>query len=860
MQTKDKSKRRRSGGAPFIHLVSPSAEGGAREVDAVGAAPPPPSDTGLRRRNSLRVWRRFGFMSLALVVGLLLGRAVILGALTPFPIAAYAASTQMRRGVSIWVSVGLVVGALTAISAGANPFMVAAMLLAYRAIVWWMKRFESVDMHVIPFLVFAVDTGFRLGFSIPVQGFTWFAVGMSTVDGVLAFILTVLFLQMPPFVGGLRPTKPLRPDEIVGVVILLASVLTGLHGLSLSGVSLEGVLARFLVVVFAAVGGAGIGGAVGIVTGVILVLGVPAYGPLIGILGFAGVLAGLLREGRRFAVAAGFFVGAALLTLYTVKTADLRPELVEAAIATLLFLATPNTVFDYFARFVPGTPQHGLTQQEHVRRVKDIMVARIREVARVFAELSSSFKDATAPVVAPDAALSQTVETTVNDVCRKCRKYNRCWEQDFYATYREVEETVAELEASPRMEVADIPSAFHTRCVKLELFLGSLKKSGAAVAKELSLLRQLDESRSLVASQLDGVSKIMGDLAMDISREAGGRRRQEDQILAVIGSLGLEVQGVDIVSLEEGKVEIEILQRSPSGHDECGKLIAPLLSEALGEALSVRDTQLAPDGSYQVVTLASSKRYQVSAGFAGAAKDGGLQSGDSYSVVDVGASRSAVALSDGMGNGIRASQESGAAVTLVQQLLRAGFDESVAIKTVNSALFFRSTEEMYATLDLAIIDLFSAEVDMLKVGSVPSYIKRGKEVSVIRGENLPIGILSDIEVQTKALHAAEGDILVFMSDGILDAVSQKSDPEGWVKSLLERFETGDPQTLADLVLEAAVRAAGGLIRDDMTVLCAKIERYKPQWATIRLPNLPSLRGSRGKKEAPVEDRARLVHV
>ncbi len=168
-------------------------------------------------------------------------------------------------------------------------------------------------------------------------------------------------------------------------------------------------------------------------------------------------------------------------------------------------------------------------------------------------------------------------------------------------------------------------------------------------------------------------------------------------------SSGYPILSIDIISLEEGNVEIEIKHQYHTGLDECRKIIAPLLSDILGENIAVKKEQLErnEDGCYTVL-FGSAKEYEVDTGIAGAAKGGDLLSGDSFSTVELGNGKFAVALSDGMGNGERAKMESSTALTILQQLLQSGMDEELAIKSVNSVLLLRSTEEMFATIDVAL--------------------------------------------------------------------------------------------------------------------------------------------------------------
>ena len=256
-------------------------------------------------------------------------------------------------------------------------------------------------------------------------------------------------------------------------------------------------------------------------------------------------------------------------------------------------------------------------------------------------------------------------------------------------------------------------------------------------------------------------------------------------------------------------------------------------------AVKAEQYERSEDGYYTVL-FGSAKEYEVDTGIAGAAKGGDLLSGDSFSTVELGNGKFAVALSDGMGNGERAKMESSTALTILQQLLQSGMDEELAIKSVNSVLLLRSTEEMFATIDVALIDQYNALTTFLKTGSTPSFIKRGSEVMTISVHNLPVGILQDIEVDLIQLQLKPGDTLIMITDGIYDAPGPAVNKELWLKRLIMEIDTTDPQEFADLLLDKVVRYDQGEIKDDMTVVVATIHKYQPEWATFRLPNAPHI--------------------
>src|SRR5699024_7814881 len=120
----------------------------------------------------------------------------------------------------------------------------------------------------------------------------------------------------------------------------------------------------------------------------------------------------------------------------------------------------------------------------------------------------------------------------------------------------------------------------------------------------------------------------------------------------------------------------------------------------------------------------------------------------------------------------------------------------------------------------------------LKIGSSPSIIKRGDEVIQIESNNLPIGIIEHVEMEAVAEKLKPDDLLIMMSDGVFDGPKQVKNNDAWLHRKVQEMKTDDPQEIADLLLEEVIRSEMGLIRDDMTVVVAKVKRHRPQWATF----------------------------
>ena len=90
-------------------------------------------------------------------------------------------------------------------------------------------------------------------------------------------------------------------------------------------------------------------------------------------------------------------------------------------------------------------------------------------------------------------------------------------------------------------------------------------------------------------------------------------------------TLAFRLSNVEIYSLEQGNIDIDMTIPNMKGHGECEKIIAPMLSDILGETILVKFRGMLnyPNGFYHV-TFRSAKAYTVETGVAHAAKDGGF--------------------------------------------------------------------------------------------------------------------------------------------------------------------------------------------------------------------------------------------
>jgi len=774
---------------------------------------------------------------LLFIIGFLLGRALILATLTPFSLPFFATVYLIRRDKAPLTLIGIIAGAATlSITDALSTFALTVFFIViYRITKKWLQN----EVKLLPFHVFTILLIGSLveGYLFSGQ-FTLYELMMAGVESSLGFILTLIFLQSLPLLSISKRRQSLKTEEIVCLIILLASVMTGTIGWSIYDLSIEHILSRYLVLLFAFVGGATVGSTVGVVTGLIFSLASVTSFFHMSLLAFSGLLCGLLKEGKKIGVAIGLFIATLLVGMYGEGSENLVKTVSETAVAVCLFLLTPKAFTSKLAKYIPGTNEYTQEQQQYMRKMRDVTAQRVAQFSNVFQALSNSFSSQEEKLDSGDTnqELDYFLSNVTEKTCQLCHRKEQCWTKNFTTTYDYMREMMTEMEHKDGGVSQKLYKEWSIHCIKPKKVMEAMQQELTYYKVNQKLKRQVQESRRLVADQLLGVSEVMDDFAKEIQRERENHHKQEELILEAMQAFGIQIEQVEIYSLEQGNVDIDMTIPDCQGHGECEKLIAPMLSDILDDTILVNSEECSayPNG-FCHVTFRSAKAFAVETGVAHAAKDGGLVSGDSYSMIELGGGKYAIAISDGMGNGERAHVESKETLELLQKILQSGIEEKVAIKSVNSVLSLRTTDEIFSTLDLAMIDLQNAKTRFLKIGSTPSFIKRGTKVLKVQASNLPMGIIQEFEVDVVSEQLKAGDLLIMMSDGVFEGPKHVENYDLWMKRKISELKTDEPQAVADLIMEEVIRSRSGYIEDDMTVVVSKIKHNTPKWASIPVP-------------------------
>ena len=340
--------------------------------------------------------------------------------------------------------------------------------------------------------------------------------------------------------------------------------------------------------------------------------------------------------------------------------------------------------------------------------------------------------------------------------------------------------------------------------------------------------KKMDENKKNVSKQLEGVSQAISNLANDITKQDENFSEEKEKIKFLLKQKEIAVKDLQIKQEKTGRYQIKIYTSICENEDgvQCGmKKISQCLTKVLGcdMILQKQECGLRQNKKSCMYSFVSQDKFRLQVGIAKTTKKGSAISGDTSLQTKLEDGKYLIAISDGMGSGPEARKSSKIAIKMLERLLTSGFEKENSIKLINSTVSANTEEDMYATLDVEIFDLYAGNVEFIKNGACPTYIKRDDGVQILKSQSLPAGIIDDIDLVTYDKDLKDGDILVICSDGIIDSNKEYLNKELWIKYLLEDIKTDDVQQIADIILKEAIDYDYGQEKDDMTIIVTKVK-------------------------------------
>lgn len=186
--------------------------------------------------------------------------------------------------------------------------------------------------------------------------------------------------------------------------------------------------------------------------------------------------------------------------------------------------------------------------------------------------------------------------------------------------------------------------------------------------------------------------------------------------------------------------------------------------------------------------------------------------------------RWAVVVGDVAGKGMAAAKQMARLSTVLRQALLTETGVAAVVRKVNRDLCRFGDADRYVTLLLGVLDVRAHTLTVVRAGHPAPLIRRaagGIEIGSAMRNALLLGFDPDAEYGEVVIHFEPGDVVVFFSDGITEAMDRSSRWFGddRLRQTIEQVEAGPKATGEAILREVRGFVGGDSQSDDITLVC-----------------------------------------
>ena len=666
------------------------------------------------------------------------------------------------------------------------------------------------------------------------SGFTVYDVLVAISMSITTVVFYKIFVNSVVVVEEFSERKAFSIEEVIGASLLLAIAATAFGSFSIFGFSIRNIISILIVMFLGWRNGILVGTTSGVAIGVTLGVISGTEPVMIAAYAISGMIAGILNKFGKIGVIVGFFIGAGVLAYVSNGwTADLiiYKEILIAGLGLLAMPKSLNINIEEFlgGKFLPTSPVGSLTrskEKETADKLNNVSDA-IKDIANSYKNDDGEDKETNLNLFISEL-LNQLDSKQDNLLYEDLSKTENGIDEELFVILRKKQEIDRKdlLETFARHNSFIVGAEDNKTSNYLENNIQEIIKcvnDAYRISKSNFVLKKkLTENKKNMSTQLGEVSKVISNLADDIKEDIKNEEKYEKQkqeIIKLTSQLDIQLEDIRIKKANSGRFIVDIFLAIGETTNSKKEKICKMVSMVFKQDMIIRETN-----DEKIVRVISEDKYLISIGTSGTVKKGSVISGDNILKASLDDGKYLVAISDGMGSGIEAEKSSKLALQMLEKLLKSGFEKDTSIELINSTILNSTDKELYATLDIAIIDLYLGNIEFIKNGACPTYIKNNKRINLIKSLTLPAGIVDNVDLSLYDKNIDDNDIMIMCSDGIIDSNVEYKNKELWVKYLLEDIETDDSQKIADLILNEAIDNNYGIAKDDMSVIVCKFKK------------------------------------
>ena len=666
-----------------------------------------------------------------------------------------------------------------------------------------------------------------------ISGYTLYDVLSGITLSIIALVFYKIFVNSITVLQNFREKRAFSIEELIGASLMIAIALGSFGDVSILGFGIKNVLSILLVMILGWKNGILVGATSGVTIGITLGVITGSEPIMIAAYAISGMMAGILNRFGKVGVVVGFGLGNILLAYvsngYTVELIYFK-EILAASIGLLLIPKNLNIDLEEFignSKFLPIVPERALNKSKE-------MAENLNNVSEAIQKMATTYKKTESMTYEANTQMNANKLIFIAELLNNLEPYRE------NMLYEDISDTEGELIDKIFVYLLDKQEIDQEALMKIFSECNSyiigfedkdtnnyLEENISQIIRALNLSykvsksdfiwrKRVEENKKNMKKQLDGVSKAIKKMAKNIEEDIQKEelyKEEKKEIIELLRSKDLEI--ADMTIKKDGRYLTEIYTNEIFETKKI-EIIENILTQVLKEKV-VLNQEMAVG---KKLIFLSDDKFEMAIGTGEATKSKSEISGDCILNMRLKDGKYLVAISDGMGTGKIARESSQKALQMLENLLLSGFDKNISLELINTTLIAQDSE-VFATLDIAIVDLYLGNIEFIKSAASPTYIKNKNKVQIVKANSLPTGIVEGSIIQTFDKDINSGDILFMCSDGVIDSNIEYKNKELWIKYMLEDVETNNTKKIADLILNEAIDNNFGVAKDDMSIIVCK---------------------------------------
>lgn len=662
--------------------------------------------------------------------------------------------------------------------------------------------------------------------------FLIYDVFMGIISSAIVYVFYKIFVNGLATIRDFNEKKAFTIEELIATAIIVSLASTVFNNISVFSLNLSNIVIIFIIMVLGWKNGMLLGAVSGISIGLATSFLDGTSFIQISMFAISGILSGLLNRFGKIGVIAGFLLGNAILTYWVRGATTMIIYFREVFIASIGLLLVPSKVKIDIEEFFGKDKLLDDSGDRRLESKNEDVSKKLKTISEMFNQLMNS---ADKEEIASRESFIQDFLDNLEEV-RLNIFYEEISNEDT-GIARDICAVLIENEIIVDKDLIEILKEHNNYVLMRDENIKNDLQEIVKIANRTLKIYQINKAKEqerkntidAMNENLKGAVKIIDKCAEEVATESKESKfsKKEKELEILFKNKNIKIDRCEIKQLKNEKYIIELKCNYADTTLREKKTIAniiEIISKSLETKVAFQRERINEEKKEYYQIYASEDKFVLQVGSGKITKEGSEISGDCSLQIKLADGKYLLAIADGMGSGEKAREYSKITLRLIKQMLSAGFESEESVKMINSRISYLGASKRYSTLDVSVLDLFTGKAEFIKNAACCTYIKNKKNIKQVKSENLPIGMLNNIELTSQKLDLADGDILVMCSDGILDSMEDMK--EDWIEYFLKNLTTTNVQKIADLILAEAVDNSFGVVKDDMTVIVIRIIKRK----------------------------------